>query len=109
MSLISKEAAIEALEFERDTNETPERIKGVEDAIEAIQYLSPVPAVPLDKLCEWLSENSINIPCEFCPNFSNDYCAAIRAINKPCLKTTDDWRQAITKWMEKQNGTEEST
>lgn len=101
MSLISKEVAIEALEFERDTNETPERIKGVEDAIEAIQYLSSIPAVPLDKLCEWLSENSINIPCKSCQNFSNDYCAAIRAISKPCPKTTDDWRQAITKLMEK--------
>ena len=72
-----------------------------------IQNAPSVPAVPLDKLCEWLSENSIIIPCEYCPNFSNDYCAAIRATSIiPCPKTADDWRRAITKWMEEQDATD---
>ena len=57
-------------------------------------------AVPLDKLCEWLSENSINIPCEACPNFSNEYCTAIGDASKPCPNTANDWRRAITEWME---------
>lgn len=55
--LISRKAAIEALEFERDCLETPERINGVEDAIEVIQQLPSVTAVPLDKLCEWLADH----------------------------------------------------
>ena len=62
--------------------------------------LPSVPAVPLDKLCEWLGENSINIPCRFCSNFSNGYCIAIGETIKPCLNSAYDWRRAITKWME---------
>lgn len=60
-------------------------------------------AEPLGPLCEWLSENSMNIPCKSCPNFSNDYCTAIGDASKPCPQTADYWRQAITKWMEEQD------
>ena len=83
MALISRESAIEALEFEKDCLETPERINGVEDAIEAIQQIASVAAVPLDKLCEWLSENSINIPCESCKYFSNEYCTVMMDATTP--------------------------
>ena len=102
MSLISKETAIEALEFERDTNETPERIKGVEDAIEAIQYLSSVPAVPLDKLCDLLSGGAYPCtilsgtlcPFEECITTSRRYS---KNISKDC------WKAVLEKWMEKNN------
>ena len=47
--LISRKAAVDALEFERDC------LDGVEDAIEIIQQLPSINAVPLDKLCEWLA------------------------------------------------------
>jgi len=62
-----------------------------------------VDAVPLDKLCEWLSENSSIIPCSSCANFVNEYCTAIGDASKPCPKTANDWREAITKWMEEQD------
>ena len=62
-------------------------------------------AVPLDKLCEWLAKYSVNIPCEFCPYLSNNYCIAIGKTIKPCLNSAHDWRQAITKWMERLDAT----
>ena len=49
--------------------------------------LPPVPAVPLDQLCEWLADYM----------FSND-CA-----KDDMLETPDFWREEITKWMEEQN------
>lgn len=76
---------------------------GISIAMSVIEGFKTVPAVPLDELCEWLSENSINIPCESCPCFSNDYCTAIGDTSRPCPKTADDWRKAITKWMEEQH------
>jgi hypothetical protein len=39
MDVISRKAAIDALEFEKDCLETLGRINGVEDAIEVIQQL----------------------------------------------------------------------
>ena len=69
----------------------------------AIEEAPTVPAVPLDKLCEWLSENCNNIPCTSCANFVNEYCTAIGDASKPCPNSADDWRQAITKWMEEQH------
>lgn len=90
MSLISREAAIKAL-----------TIPNV-DALRTIQILPSVPAVPLDKLCEWLSESSINIPCTSCANFVNEYCTAIGDNSRPCPNSADDWRRAITEWMEEQ-------
>ena len=71
--------------------------------IEKLNSIPTVDAVPLDKLCDWLSENSINIPCEACPNFSNEYCTAIGDASKPCPKTANDWRRVITEWMEEQD------
>ena len=60
-----------------------------------------VPAAPLDKLCEWLAKKGIGIPCETCRYFENNYCMAIEwNKDNPCPNTTDDWREAIKKWME---------
>ena len=102
--LISRKAAIEALgECQENWTDSPEEIEAVNSwcfAADVINSAPSVPAVPLDKLCEWLSENSIIIPCKYCQNFSNDYCAVIRDTSIPCPNTADDWRRAITKWME---------
>ena len=62
-----------------------------------------IPAVPMDKLCEWLSEHSCNIPCETCRNFSNDYCTAIGDMDKPCHNKAEDWQRVIKGWMEEQD------
>ena len=79
------------------------------ELVSAMEEAPSVPAVPLDKLCEWLSENSINIPCEACQNFSNEYCTAIGDASKPCPKTANDWRRAITEWMEEPQCTSTDT
>ena len=65
-----------------------------------IEDAPTIHAVPLDKLCEWLAENSMNIPCASCQHMRNDYCTAIGDTSKPCPKDADDWRKALTNWME---------
>ena len=57
-------------------------------------------AVPLDKLCEWLSDHSVNIPCESCSHFSCGYCTAIGDMDKPCPNKAEFWQRAIKEWME---------
>ena len=107
MDLISRKAAIEALgERPKNWTDSPEEIEAIQaydNAIDDLKSISSVPAVPLDKLCEWLSESSIIIPCTSCANFVNEYCTAIGDHSIPCPKSADDWRKAITKWMEEQD------
>ena len=100
MDLISRKDAVSRISDLLILELKGERIPTWNEVYNAIGDIPSIPAVPLDKLCEWLSENSIIIPCKSCPNFSNDYCAAIRNTRIPCPKTADDWRRAITKWME---------
>ena len=98
--LINRKAAIEALEFERDCLETPERINGVEDAIEVIKQLPSVAAVPLDKLCEFLADTlHTPAPCfnneEICHCMDFGYC---RLPDAPDVK--ECWKKILTKFME---------
>ena len=107
MGLISKEAALAAIDHEREML-IEQRLLGAEHVVvhharRLIEDMQTVPAVPLDKLCEWLSENSNIIPCTCCANFVNEYCTAIGDRSRPCPNSADDWRQAITKWMEEQH------
>lgn len=118
--LISRKAAIQAIadmalgkcvaDEETDDNKTCEEksamFKAHQDSLMAIRHLPSVPAVPLDKLCEWLAEHSVNIPCETCRNFSNDYCTAIGDMDKPCPNKAEDWQMAIKGWMEGLDGTD---
>jgi len=95
-SQISREAAIEAL-GERPANWTnsPEEVQAVNDwdsAVRAIQSAPSVPAVPLDKLCEYL--NSVIYPCIICKESPGPQCNAKR---KGC------WNRVLTKWMEEQD------
>ena len=90
--LISRKAAIDALEFERDC------IDWVEDAIEIIQQLPSINAVPLDKLCEVLAGTNYVVPCGIC-EYRDTYDCEIF----PCPSTAEKWRNALTKWMEGQH------
>ena len=114
MDLIRREALLNDLCEDREEGTFEFTDSQAEAADKIIVYVTKrinaqpsIPAVPLDKLCEWLSENSMNIPCNSCPNFSNDYCTAIGDASKPCPKTANYWREAITKWMEKQDADRE--
>jgi hypothetical protein len=100
--LISRKAALEAIEVIATSRskyiETLEEryIKMVKEWVsEIIADLPPVPAVPLDKLCEWLA----SIPmmncrvCKetvgFCDGKTNNICGS-----------AEQWKAILTKWME---------
>lgn len=101
--LISRQAAIEAVKIPDNGCLNASERHGIifarVEARRAIQDIPSVPAVPLDELCEWLAEYLI-IPCTLCPSLENDYCAA----SGPCLSSAEDWREAITKWMNEKEG-----
>ena len=102
--LISRKAVQEALcadteegtfTFTEDQAEAADKI--IRYVVKTLRSVPSVPAVPLDKLCEWLAEHSVNIPCETCSYFSNDYCTAIGDMNKPCPNKAEDWEKALGK------------
>jgi len=116
MDLISKKALLNDLCEDREEGTFCFTDSQAEAADKIIMYVTKrinaqpsVPAVPLEPLAKWLSENSINIPCEACPNFSNEYCTAIGDASKPCPKTANDWWRAITEWMEEPQCTSTDT
>ena len=81
--LISRKALLAAYD---------ERHKGPPGgARELIEDAPGVEAVPLDKLCEWLSEYTVpcklGIRCEYAVDFT-------------CLSDKDCWRYVLIKWME---------
>ena len=96
MDLISREAAIEAVKIPDDGCNNPSERHGIifarVEARRAIQSIPSVPAVPLDKLCEYL--NSVIYPCIICKESPSPQCNAKR---KGC------WKQVLTRWMEEQN------
>lgn len=100
MDLISREAAISAAKHAY--------AKGLEPS-QYIEIIPSVTAVPLDKLCEWLSESSVNFPCIYCKAFLNEccYCTASWDEGSPCPNSADDWRRTITEWMEEQDADRE--
>ena len=99
MGLISREAAIEALgerpENWTDSPEELEAVRAYDNAVDNLKAVPSVPAVPLDKLCEYL--NSVIYPCIICKESPGPQCNAKR---KGC------WNRALTKWMEEQNATD---
>ena len=112
--LISRKAAIEAIASQsiyetreviaeallNDYKKSDEWLGGIDDAISAIEEMNAVPAAPLDKLCEWLAEHSVIIPCETCRHCSNGYCLAVGDMDTPCPNKAEDWQRAIKEWME---------
>lgn len=89
--LISRKAAIESIK--------DPVVKGF--ALYALKNVPSVPAVPLDKLCEWLAEH-YGSPCQLaeidcypqCEPDENGECYGMRTDDKRC------WHDYLTKWME---------
>lgn len=90
MDLISREAAIEAVKIPNGEYSNPSERHGIiiarVEARRRIREIPSVPAVPMDKLCEWLQENA-----------SLTYGTLISAAG---------WKHELTRWMEEQNGTD---
>lgn len=94
MDLIDRAAAIETL------GEPHPLDYNMISAVEKIRELPTIEAVPLDKLCEWLTANRVSIPCRLCEYDDAGECTVQNDMSKPCPNTTRDWRRVITKWME---------
>ena len=103
--LISRKAAIEFAKDQK-VKETGAYSKGQNDALNVMKSalnnpdaIPSVPAVPLDKLCEWLAGNAWHLDCSDC---DGEHC--------DCPQLYDDsgsspafWKAKLTKWMEEQN------
>ena len=66
----------------------------------AIGDIPSVPAVPLDRLCDWLTHEKIIIPCRLCEYYDAGACTVMKDMTKPCPNAKRDWKRAIIKWME---------
>lgn len=65
-----------------------------------IQNAPSVPAVPLDKLCEWL-----NVHCER-PNYCNDRLCGECNLDGEGFEYEPCWEKLLTEWMEEQDATD---
>ena len=64
-----------------------------------------VPAVPLDKLCEWL-ETDCMLSCVSCEQlFGGQWCKQHPELPYRCHRK-EHWKDALTKWMEGLDGNE---
>lgn len=75
------------------------RIPTWNEVYNAIGDIQSVPAVPLDKLCEWLAGNAWHLDCSDC---DGEHC--------DCPQLYDDsgsspefWKAKLLKWMDEQN------
>lgn len=98
MDLISRKAAIKIAEkYSLSKGTTIGKHSGVAEIIaDKVAELPSVPAVPLDKLCEWLAGNAWHLDCSDC---DGEHC--------DCPQLYDDsggspefWKTKLTKWME---------
>ena len=79
-------AAVYGYEMQTGIAEMP-----LEFAHNKIDEVPSVPAVPLDKLCEWLAK------------FANPCKIGIRCYydnDRDCMPTVECWRYVLKKWME---------
>ena len=101
MDLISRDAAIEALgECPENWTDSPEEIEAVNSwcfAADVINSAPSVPAVPLDKLCEWL-----NVHCGR-PNYCNDRLCGECNLDGEGFEYETCWKTLLTEWMEEQD------
>ena len=88
--LISRKALIDDLCQDREEGTFDFTEKQAEAADKIVMYVnsrieaqSPVPAVPLDKLCEWLEDNA--------------------ALTDDVYISAKGWKRELTLWMEEQN------
>ena len=99
--LISRKAAIEAI---KELLYEPDSVQYIwsSDALSAVKHAHSVPAVPLDKLCEWLSDHAGRpIDCQ-------DHLCGKCEFDDVGVGQEMCWKALITKWMEEEehNGTD---
>jgi len=97
--LISRETAIRQTMGKLDYVDTIFDKPTESEIVYMLRSLPSVPAVPLDKLCEWLAGNAWHLDCSDC---DAEHC--------DCPQWHDDsgsspafWKAKLTKWMEEQN------
>ena len=97
--LISRETAIRQTMGKLDYVDTIFDKPTESEIVYMLRSLPSVPAVPLDKLCEWLAGNAWHLDCSDCD-----------AKHCDCPQWHDDsgsspafWKAKLTKWMEEQN------
>ena len=103
--LISLEAAIEYLmtnmgwcdEDGYQVDDAGEKRTHIEDLINGVPS---VPAVPLDKLCEWLAAENVSIPCHLCDHYENGRCSVENDMKTTCPSGADEWRKVLKKGVE---------
>lgn len=102
MDLISREAALEAVKIPNGEYTNPSERHGIiiarVEARRAIQSIPSIPAVPLDKLCEWLAahyEPPANISHGKALD-DHEFCVTL-------------WRYVLEKMMEEQDAQTEQT
>lgn len=100
MDLISRKAALEAVKIPNGEYSNPSERHGIIAArVEArrrIMDIPSVPAVPLDKLCEWLARNAFAFECKDC----EEYCRAMLECENEVGSDPEYWKNKLTKWME---------
>ena len=89
MDLISRKSVAEKMAQRRDYVGRPSD----PDCIIADE--PSVPAVPLDKLCEWLDKYNVTVPCI-------DDCEGCEAFDGTG-DTVNCWKVILAKWMEEQD------
>lgn len=106
MDLISRKALLNDMCEDREegtfdfTDEQAEAAdKIIRYIIDRIQAQPSVPAVPLDKLCEWLARNAFAFECEDC----EEYCKALLDCEHEVGSDQEYWKNKLTKWMEEQD------
>lgn len=107
-SLISRQAAIEAVKIPDDGCVNSSERHGIifarVEARRAIQSIPSVPAIPIDKLCEWLTE--IDMPlADACPWIGKYYheCTQCDFFQRPIKEC---WKEILSKLMEEQSETD---
>ena len=89
MDLIGRQAAI-------DATEDPV-IKGY--VMNALKNVPSIPAVPIDKLCEWM-ENDCILSCVSCKHlFGGQWCKQHPELPYRCNRK-EHWKEVLTKRME---------
>lgn len=104
--LISREAAIDQAMGKLDYTDVVFDIATEFEIVYMLRSLPSIPAVPLDKLCEFLADTlHTPAPCfnneEICPHMDFGYC---RLPDAPDVK--ECWKKILTKWMEELDETD---
>ena len=105
MDLISRKAAIESIDEDIEAIcEENDLTAGQKETasmcrklfVNEIAKVPSVPAVPLDKLCEWLAKY-IGFPCNYSPIDEEmaDYCG-----DQCEMDDIGCWKKVLSKWME---------